>query len=102
MTPGSRALCGADQALDHAEELALARLGVHARRGALGIGHAEEVEDQRQVLGEALVEEQQPAGDPLARRLVGVLLGDAEVGAEELEHGQQRNGLAVWAWPRAS
>ena len=61
---------GADQALGDAQQLALARLGVHARRRALGIGHGQEVEDQRQVLGEALVEQQQLAGDPLARRLV--------------------------------
>ena len=53
-----------------AEQLALARLGVHAlARAARGSGDAEEVEDQRQLVVEALVEQQQPAGDPLARGL---------------------------------
>ena len=68
--PGSRALWARTRRLVSAEHLALARLGVHARRRALGIGHGEEVEDQRQVLAEALVEQEELAGDPLARGLV--------------------------------
>ena len=90
---------GADQALGHAQQLALARLGVHARRRALGVGHREEVEDQRQVLAEALVEQQQLAGDPLARRLVGVLLGDVEVGAHDLRAPAAAGPTCACAWP---
>ena len=95
MTPGSRALSARVRRLIDPKQLALARLGVHPRRGALGVGHGEEVEDQGQVLGEALVEQHELAGDPLARRLVGVPLGDLEVRAQELEHGQERDGLGV-------
>jgi hypothetical protein len=86
---------GVDQALHQAQQLALARLRVHARHGVLGVGDGEEVENQRQVTGEALIQQQQLAGDPLARRPVGVPLGDLEVGAHQLEHGQQRDGLGV-------
>ncbi len=90
----ARAPC-TDQALGHVEQPALVGLGIHARRRALGVGHSEEIEDQRQVLAEALVEQQQLAGDPLARRLIGVEVGDVEVGAHDLEHGQQRNPRRV-------
>ena len=53
-------------------ERALARLGAHLRHRPLGVGDAEEVEDQRQVLGEGRVEQQRAAGDLLPRELLGV------------------------------
>ena len=86
---------GTDQSLHPRQELALARLRVHPRRGTLGVGHREEVEDQRQLVVEALVQERELAGDPLARRALGVPLTDLEVGAQELEHRQERDGLGV-------
>ena len=48
----------AGQPLDQAEHLALARLRVHARHRPLGVGNGEEVEDQRQVVAEALVKQE--------------------------------------------
>jgi hypothetical protein len=84
-----------NQALQHAEELALARLGVHARRGLRRVGHPEELEHHRQHLAERLVDQQQPPGDLLARATVVVLLGDAVVGTEDLEDGQEGDVSAV-------
>ncbi len=78
-----------DQPPPDREELAQARLRIHPRRRALGIGHSQEVEDERQVLPEGVVEEQEPAGDLLARRLLGVALGDPEHPPNELEDGQE-------------
>ena len=63
--------------------------------GFSGSGHAHEVEVQRQTLAQALVEQQQAAGDALARGGVAVLLGDAEEGAEQLQDRQERDRLAV-------
>ena len=53
VTVGDSRLPLCTQPPQHAEELALPRLGIHARRGPLGIGHAEELEEQRQHLAEA-------------------------------------------------
>jgi hypothetical protein len=83
------------QASQHAEELALARLGVHARRRLRRVGHPEELEEQRQHLPEALVDQQQPPGDLLTHAAIVVLLADAEVGAEDLEDGQEGDVPAV-------
>jgi hypothetical protein len=47
---------GVNEALHDTQQLALARLRVHPRRWALGVGHREEVEDQGQVVVEALVQ----------------------------------------------
>ena len=63
--------------------------------GALGIGHAEEVEEQGERVGEGGVQQQQHTGDLLARGAVVVGRGDAEAAAEHLEHGAQRDGAAV-------
>jgi hypothetical protein len=81
--------------LHDAEELALACLGVEPRAGTLGIGHAEELEDERQRGAELLVEQHERAGDLPARALVAVLLGHAEVGAQQLEHREERDELSV-------
>ena len=50
VTPGSRRLSARERAAGQREELPLPRLGVHRGGGSLGVGHAEEVEEQRQVL----------------------------------------------------
>jgi hypothetical protein len=77
------------------DELALAGLGVEARRRALRIGHVEEVKDQWQCLAQPVVEQHQRAGD-LAPRLGGrIALVDAEVAAEELQDGVERQRAAV-------
>ena len=77
------------------DELALARLRIEPRRRALRIGDAEEVEEQRQRIGEAVVEQHHAPGDLLARAAIVVLERDAEVGAEQLEDGQERNVAPV-------
>ena len=82
---------GVGQALHQPQQLALARLRVHARRRAQRIGHREEVEHQRQVLGEALVEQEQLAGDSLARGALGVALCDLEVVSQKLKQGHERH-----------
>ena len=64
--------------------------------GRCGIGHAEEVEEQRQrrrrSSRRAAASARRSSRAPAP---VAVVLADAEVGAQQLEHGQQRNGLAV-------
>ncbi len=85
-----------------AMQLALARLRLELRRRALGIGDAEEVEEQRQRLGEALVEQhQRPAIFSRALRSSSSCV-DAEVGAEHLERsaGTGCSGRARRRGPR--
>ena len=72
--PGSRALWAWVRRLIRPSTWRWRASGSMRGAGLLGVGHGEEVEDQRQVVAEALVEEEQLAGDPLARRLVGVPL----------------------------
>ena len=79
-----------DDAADHVVDLALAGCGVHGGRRAVRIGDAEEVEEDGQRVAVALVEEQQPPRDLLARGAVVVVVGDAEVLTEGLEHWQDR------------
>src|SRR5881392_667861 len=59
------------------------------RCGTLGVGHAEEVEDQRQLLGEVGIEQQGSAGDLLACESLRLTLADAKVGAQHLQHGHE-------------
>src|SRR5437773_2590918 len=70
-------------------EPALARLGVHALSPALGVRHVEEVEEERERFGELRVEQEHRAGDLPAACLVAILLGDAEVPAQELENREE-------------
>ena len=84
-----------EQAADDAAQRPLARLGAQLRRRALGIGHSQEVEHQRQVVGEVGVEqEHRPAIFSRAIRS-GSRVVDAEVGAQHLQHRQERDRLAV-------
>jgi hypothetical protein len=79
----------------HRGEALLAHLGIEVFDRPIGIRHPQQVPQQRQVGLEVAVEEQQPPGDLLSRgaRLIGP--GDPEVAAQQLEHGQERNGAAV-------
>ena len=72
---------GVRQAPHGGEDLALVGLRVHAGHRPLGVGHAEEIEEERRRVGQLGVEQQDLAGDLLARRQRGVLLADAEVAA---------------------
>ena len=83
------------QAPDHAPQQPLPRLGADLRGGPLGVGNGEEVEDQRQIVGEVRIEQQQPPGDLLARDTVGIAILDPEVSAQHLEHGQEGDRFPV-------
>ena len=83
------------QALDRTEQAALARLRAHRRRRALRPGHAEEIEDQRQRVGERGVEHQQAPRHLLARRVLVVGVGDAELRPHQLQGGGERNRARV-------
>ena len=78
---------GMHQALDHLEQRPLPSLRIDARSRAVWVGHREEVEKQRQPLGEGRVEQEHSPGHLLARLLVAVGLGDPEVVAHHLQHG---------------
>ena len=70
ITAGSRRLRACDDAPHDRRRAARWRASGSMRgRGPLGIGDAEEVEEERQALAQRLVEQQQPPGDLLARRL---------------------------------
>ena len=73
-------------ALHHGVELALTTRRVHRRRGTLWIGNAEQIEDQRENLAQALVEKEKPSGDLFTRGLIGVLVRDGEKVPEELQY----------------
>ena len=85
----------AAEAADHVEELPLPRLRTERRRLPLWIWYAEEVEHEREPLGERLVQQQHAPGDLVPSCSRRVLLGDAEVTALELEDRKQRYRLAV-------
>src|SRR5262249_11299938 len=80
---------------DQVEEASLPCLGTERWRGPLGIRNAEEVEHEWQLLGERLVEQKHSPCDLVAGSPRRVVLGDAEVAAKELEHGEQRHGFPV-------
>jgi hypothetical protein len=64
----------------------LSALRVHRWSRALRIGNAEEIEDQREYLAQALVQKDIPSGDLFTGGLVGVLLSDTEEAPEQLKH----------------
>jgi hypothetical protein len=84
-----------DQPLHGLEEAALAHLGVETRQRALGIRDTQEVEEEREGVGQGGVEQQELAGDLLAHCLRGVLRADPEVPAQELQHQEVRDHLPV-------
>ncbi len=86
---------GIDQAADDPAERPLPRLRAHLRHRAVGVGDAEEVEEQRQVGGEIRIEQQRPSGDLLAGQLFGFALADPEEGAQHLQHRHERDRLPV-------
>jgi hypothetical protein len=77
------------------EEPPLLRVGIHARSGALRIRDARELEEQRDVVAVLLVQQQQAARDLLACGAVVVPVADAEVGAHDLEDGEEGDVPAV-------
>jgi hypothetical protein len=70
-------------------------LGVDRGRRVRRVRHAEQVEDERQHLTEALVHQEQPAGDPCAGRLGTVAIPDLVEGAPHLQYGEHRDRLPV-------
>ena len=94
-TAGSRALRARASRRITSEDLPLPRLGTEWRSWPLGIRHAEELEHERQPLGERIVEQEHSPGDLVAGRPRRVVLGDAEVAALELEDRKERYGLSV-------
>ena len=62
---------------------------------AIGVGYAEEVEEEWQVIGELGVEQQRPAGDFLAGQPLGIAIADSEVRAQHLQDRHQRDGSTV-------
>jgi hypothetical protein len=50
----------------------------------LGVGHGQELEQQRQLVVEGRVQQQELSGDPLARGLLRVRLRDPEVIPQQL------------------
>jgi hypothetical protein len=84
--PGLVPLLGLDHPAQHADHPAPACVGIDPQRRPIGIGRAEEVEDQGQHFAELLVDEQQAAGDLLPHAARIVSLADAEVGPEGLHH----------------
>jgi hypothetical protein len=85
--------------LNHAphdvEDLALARLGVDARSGVFRIGNAHEVEVEGKALAQAFVQQEDAAGDALARGGVAVQFGDAVKGAKEPLDRKEGDRLAL-------
>ena len=63
--------------------------------GAVGIGHLEEVEDQRENLVQSGVKGEQASRHLVASLLSGVGVGDGEVVPQQRQDGQQRNPPAV-------
>src|SRR5260370_8060161 len=80
---------------EQAVELVQSRRRIQLRMWEVRIGHAEEVEDQRQRVAEALVEEEQASRDLLARRDRPVEVVDPEVSAQQLEHGMKGGEAAM-------
>ena len=83
------------EAADGAAQRPVARLGAELRQRPVGVGNPEEVEEQGQVLGEVGIEEQGAAGDFLAHDPLRVAVGDAEVGAQHLQHRHEGDRLPV-------
>jgi hypothetical protein len=77
-----------NQTAEKGEEPALSDRGLELERRSLRVRNAQEVEHERAVVGEAVVEQRQLAGDLLPRLARPVLVGDAEQVAQELEQRQ--------------
>ena len=84
-----------DDRAQHDKELALFGVGIERGCWVVGVRRSEELEHNRQHLAKALVEQQEPASDFLSHHPVVVLFSDAVVGAEDLEHWEVGEILAV-------
>lgn len=76
------------QLAQHAEELALLNLWIDVRHRTFRVGHAEELEQDRQNLAIAVVQQEQMAGELLTRAAVRVVFGDAVVVTKDLQDRQ--------------
>ncbi len=84
-----------EHARQERSHLPLARLGIGTRCRPLRVADAHELEHERQLAPQGVVQQYECAGDLASRLGLSVALGDAEVGAHELQHAQQRYALAV-------
>ena len=69
----------------------MAGFRVHALDRPVGIGDTEEIEEQRQLVGEAGAKHTHPALDLFSRDRIGVGLGDSEERAQQRQHREQRD-----------
>ena len=75
--------------------LPLAGLGIGTRCRPLQVADAHELEHERQLATQGVVQQHESAGDLAPRLGLSVAFGDAEVRAHELQHAEQRHALAV-------
>jgi hypothetical protein len=81
----------ADQPAHDRQQTILSRLGVAAAPGGLVlVGDADELEDERQGIVQARIEQEERAGDLPPRLFVAVALVDAEHRTQEREDGHER------------
>jgi hypothetical protein len=80
-----------NHALQDAEDELLAGVWIHLRRRIVGVRCPEALEHERQDLAKAGIEQQQSAGDLLPHGTRVVLVVEAVVGAEDLEHREERD-----------
>ncbi len=74
---------------------ALEHVRIDGGQRPVGVGHAEQVKEDRQVLAQAVVERQQARTDLLADDRLGLVFLHPEVGPQQRQHRQQRHVLAV-------
>lgn len=75
------------------EELPFPSLGIHARRHAVGIAHAEKLEHQGNDVVEVPTGQRELAGNPAPGLVRAVVLGDAEEVPKQLEQREKRDTL---------
>ena len=95
MTKTTLVTPGAPQPIERAEELALAGFRVHHRHRPIRIGDAEEVEQERQAVGQRSVEVKDGPLDGGPGRDGIVVLRDPELGAQQLEHRHEGHGRSM-------
>ena len=84
-----------EQPPQECEESALADGGLELQCRRVRIGDAKEVEDQRAVLGKAVVEQRQLTRDLLSRLARAILFDDPEQVAQELRETGFSMGVAA-------
>jgi len=84
-----------DEPLDHVEQPSLERFGLAARARVVWVAHTQKVEQQRQILTERFVTQQQRAGDLTPGVIAPVVFREAAQPTQDLQHGEERNGSPV-------